>query len=485
MSGICAYGGYVPRFRLQRSLIYAAMGWMDPSTIGNAAGEKAIANFDEDSITMAVAAGQDALKSFDRNKVEGVYFASTSMPYKERLNAGIITPALNVNDHVRAADFAGAAKAGTTALISAIENVESGRINNIIVCASDCRLGKPASAEEMIFGDAAAAFVIGTKDVIAEFKGSYSITYDFVDHFRGEFSKFDRRWEDRWVRDLGYDQFLPEAISGLLKKYNLKITDFAKVIYDCHYAAERKKLDKMLGLAPDRVQGNLQTEIGLCGTAQPLVMFVKALEEAKPGDKILIVSFGYGCDAMYFEVTDKITERRASLGISGALANKASLDNYSKYLVWRDILPASFGLRAEEDLWTRWSALWRARKAVLGFWGSKCKKCGMEQFPPQRICVNPNCQAIDEMEPLPFANKKGTIASYTGDMLAASYNPPAIYGHVEFEGGGKSFLDMTDCNLDDLSPGMPVRMSFRRKYYDKIRDITGYFWKAVPMKEVK
>jgi hydroxymethylglutaryl-CoA synthase len=213
MTGICSFGGYVPRYRLQRNLIYAAMGWMDPSTIGNAAGEKAVANFDEDSITLAVAAGKDALKGMDISKIDGVYFASTTMPYKERLNAGIITAALNVDDHIRAADFGGALKAGTTALISSLDGIEAGRLNKVVVCVSDCRLGKPASAEEMIFGDASAAFVVGKEDVVAEFKGSYSITYDFSDHYRGESAKYDRRWEDRWVRDLGYDQFIPEVVN--------------------------------------------------------------------------------------------------------------------------------------------------------------------------------------------------------------------------------------------------------------------------------
>ncbi|OPY91815.1 MAG: hypothetical protein A4E73_01762 [Syntrophaceae bacterium PtaU1.Bin231] len=89
------------------------------------------------------------------------------------------------------------------------------------------------------------------------------------------------------------------------------------------------------------------------------------------------------------------------------------------------------------------------------------------------------------MEPYLFSDKTGRIASYTGDMLAASYNPPAIYGAVVFEGGGKYYFDFTDCSLGDLSTGMSVRMSFRRKYMDKKRDISGYFWKAVPVKEEK
>lgn len=484
MIGISSYGGYVPRYRLNRGLIYGAMGWMNPANIANANGEKAAANFDEDAITMAVAAGIDALKGTERSDVGGVYFASTSMPYKERLNAGIITAALGLDDQIRAADFSGGIKAGTTALLSALDAAESKRVNNLLVCSSDCRLGKPASPQEMIFGDAAAALLVGDEDVIAEFNGSYSITHDFVDHYRGEFAKFDRQWEDRWIRDLGFAQLVPEAVNGLLEKCDLKISDFAKIIYPCQYVAARRKLNKVLGIPPELEQNNLQAEIGETGTPHALVMFIKALEDAKPGDKIMVVSFGSGCDALCFEVTQNIETKKDRNGISGCLANRAELDNYTKYLVWRDTLPAEMGLRGEEDLWTRWSSLWRGRKMVLGLYGSKCKKCGTAQLPPQRICVNPDCGAVDEMEDYRFSDKIGHIASYTGDMLAASYNPPAIYGAIEFEGGGKFYFDFTDCDLDSLSTGMAVSMSFRKKYYDPKRDIVGYFWKAVPIKEV-
>ena len=483
MVGICSYGGYVPRYRLNRGMVYGAMGWMNPANIANANGEKAVANYDEDSITLAVAAGQNCLKGTDPLEVEGVYFASTTMPYKERLNAGIMTAALGMGDHVRAADFSGGIKAGTTALISALEAVEAKRAKKMLVCSSDCRLGQPASPQEMIFGDGAAALLVGDEGVIAEFKGSYSTTYDFVDHYRGEFAKFDRQWEDRWIRDLGFDQLVPETVNGLLTRYNLQMSDFARVIYPCQYVAARRKLNKTLMISPEMEQKNLQVEIGETGTPHALIMLVSALEEAKPGDKLMVISFGSGCDALYFEVTEEILEAKDHLGISGCLANRADLDNYTKYLVWRDTLPADLGLRAEEDLWTRWSSLWRSRKMVLGLYGSKCKKCGTPQLPPQKVCVNPDCKSINEMEDYRFADKVGRIASYTGDMLAASFDPPAIYGAIQFEGGGKYYFDFTDCNLESLSTGMPVVMSFRKKYYDPKRDIVGYFWKAVPKKE--
>ncbi|MDY6851417.1 MAG: zinc ribbon domain-containing protein [Thermodesulfobacteriota bacterium] len=485
MVGICSFGGYVPRYRLNRMLIFEAMGWLNTSTIAYARGEKAVANFDEDSITMAVAAGLDCLRGLDRSLIEGVYFASTSMPFKERLNAGIITAALGLDEHTRAADFSGGLKSSTTALLAALEGVEAGRMKNALACTADCRLGKPASPQEMIFGDAAAAFLVGNQDVLAEFKGSFSTTYDFVDHFRGQFAKFDRQWEDRWIRDLGFEFIIPDTLKGLLEKYSLQISDFSKVIYPCHYGAERKKLNKVLGIAPEMDQNNLLTEVGDSGAAQSLVMLAHALEEGKPGDKIIVLGFGSGCDALYFELTENITKPRAHKGVSGYLADKAELDKYGKYLVWRDILPAELGPRSEEDVWTRWSFNWRKRKAILGLWGSKCTNCGTIHFPPQRICVNPECGKVDEMEDFLLSDKAAEILNYTGDNLAASNDPPATYGTIRFATGGRFQFDFTDCDLDSLAVGMAMDMSFRRRSYDPKRDISGYFWKAVPKKEVK
>ena len=212
-------------------------------------------------------------------------------------------------------------------------------------------------------------------------------------------------------------------------------------------------------------------------------MLSAALEQSRPGDRILVVSFGGGCDALCFEVTGNISSAGLGKGISAGLAGGADLDNYTKYLVWRNILPADGGLRAEEDEWTRWSMLWRKRREVLGLWGSKCRKCGAVQYPQQRVCVNPDCGAFDEMEEYPFADKTGRVASFTADMLAASVNPPAIYGQIEFDGGGRYLMDFTDCDLSEVKSGLPVVMSFRRKYVDEKRGVSGYFWKAVPKKE--
>jgi hydroxymethylglutaryl-CoA synthase len=484
MAGIVSYGGYIPRYRLNRMAVFQAMGWFNPANLLYARGVKAVANYDEDSITMAAAAGIDSLRGFDRSQVEGVYFASTTMPYKERLNAGIIAAALGLKENARAADFASALKSGTTALIAAMEAVESRGAKNVLVCGADCRLGKTGSMQEMVFGDGGAAFLVGDEDVIAEFKGAYSLTCDFVDHYRGELARYDRGWEDRWIRDEGYDKMVPAAIRGLLERYDLQLSDFNKVIYPCHYEGEHRKIAATLGMKPESVQGTMLEEVGDTGTAQPLVMLVRALEEASAGDRILVVSFGSGCDVLWFEVTGAIARTKGRIGIRGHLEKKADLGSYEKYAVFRDIIPVEIGGRGEQDLPTRFSLMWRHRRTVLGLFGSRCNACGTPQFPPQRICVNPDCRAVDRMEDYCFADKEGRIFNYTGDMLAFSYDPPQIYGTVEFDGGGRILLNFTDCDLNGIKVGMPVEMTFRKKYDDDRRGVHSYFWKAMPRKEV-
>lgn len=483
MVGIRSYGGYVPRYRLNKMVIFGAMGWINPANIMNAQGEKAVANFDEDAVTMAAAAASDAVGGFDPEQIGGVYFATTTSSYRERLMANLIAGSLAAPETVRTADFTGGLKAGTSALLAALDAAAAGSASNVVVAAGDCRLGKMGSPQEFMFGDGAAAVMVGTDDVIAEYKGSFSTGHDFVDHFRGADTRFDRQWEERWIRDVGYGDFIPEAINGLCEKYSLTPADFAKIIYPCYFGGARKAINKKMGLEPEQVVDTMQAAIGDTGTAQPLLMLARALEDASPGDKILLVSYGSGCDALYFEVTDAIKGFKPKMGVSGSLARRADLDNYQKYLLWRGMIPVELGLRSEEQKWTRWTLMWRMHKSILGLVGSKCSACGTVQFPPQRICVNPACGVADQSEPVTLAVKGGKIASFTSDLLAATINPPAMYGSVNFNGGGRYVFDFTDCSIDDLSVGGEIEFSFRIKHRDEQHDITNYFWKAVPVEK--
>ncbi|MCX5990747.1 MAG: OB-fold domain-containing protein [Chloroflexi bacterium] len=478
MIGIVSYGAYVPWYRLNRKTITTAMGWFNT---GGIPGEKAVANYDEDAVTMAVAAGSDCLSGGGRETLEALYLATVTPPYKERQDAGIVASALDLSSSIRTADFTNSTKAGTAALIAGCDAVKAGSAKSVIVCASDCRVAKPGSFGEANYGDGAAAFVVGDNRVIAIPGGSFSITSDFMDRWRAEDDKFVHTSEDRWIRDEGYTKFVSEAISGLLKKYGLRAKDFAKVIYPCLYVREHAAIGKSLGFVPSQVQQELLSTVGDAGAANPLMMLVAAFEEAKPGDKILVASYGNGSDALFFEVTKDIVDMAEKRGMKNHLTSKKELASYEKYLTFRDVLPIEKGLRGETGP-TQVTLMWRDRKVILALHGSKCKRCGTPQYPSQRICVDPECGAVDEMEDYRFADKRGRLFSYTSDSLAFSVSPPEMYGVIDFDGGGRFIFDVTDAEPESLKVDMPVEMTFRRRYVDETHGICGYFWKAAPIR---
>src|SRR5919108_2290886 len=172
MAGIVSYGSYVPNYRLPRDLI--AKEWGTPSL----GGERAIASFDEDSLTMAVNASIDAFGGRDPQTLAGVFFASTTSPYREKQAAVTVATVLDASPEVRTMDFTDTLRAGTSALLTALDLVKNGK--QILVCAGDARMGEPDSQQEQHYGDAGAAMLVGSENVIAEAVGAYTISQEFL-----------------------------------------------------------------------------------------------------------------------------------------------------------------------------------------------------------------------------------------------------------------------------------------------------------------
>ncbi|MBW1808049.1 MAG: SDR family NAD(P)-dependent oxidoreductase [Deltaproteobacteria bacterium] len=485
MIGITSFGGYIPRLRIERMTIYQSMGWYMPATVMVAQGERSFCNWDEDTLTMAVAASRDCLIGVDKQAVDGLYLGSTTLPFDDRQNAGIVKNALNLRDDVVTNDFSSALKSGTSALVAALSAVGSGDRKQILVTASDKRETKAAGFYEMWFGDGAASVLVGDKDVIAEFIGSHSVSYDFVDHYRGAGKRFDYTWEERWVRDEGYSKIIPEAVTALMEKLKISMADVDKLVFPCFFKAEHRKIAKKLGAEPEQVVDNLHEVCGETGSAHPLVMLANTLQKAQPGDRILLAGFGQGCDVLYFKVTDKIKDLPKRTGIHGSLENKKLVSNYTKFLQFRNLIETETGIRAEAPTQTAMTVLWRDRKMLFGLVGGKCTKCNTPQFPKMDICVNPKCKAHHTQEDYEFADIPAAVKTFTGDYLAVSVDPPTLYGMIQFEGGGRMLADFSDCELDNVFVGQPVSLSFRKRYSDEERGFSGYFWKAVPLPGTK
>jgi 3-hydroxy-3-methylglutaryl CoA synthase len=441
-------------------------------------GSRAVAGYDEDPLTMAVAAALDCLKR-GGGSVDGLYLATTTAPYREKLSAAIVAAAVDLTEECRTADFSNSLRSGAIALRAAIDGVGAGSLKNTIVVASDSRQGAAKGAFEQTLGDGAAALVIGSEKVIAELEDSYSVSSDFTDFWRTDEDRFVRSAEGRFIDEAGYLPTMQSAISGLLKRSKLKMTDITRVVYYAVDPRQHAALARRLKLDKAQVQDPLYNEIGNTGVAAAFLMLVAALEKGKAGDRILVAAWGDGADVFIFRVTDEITKFQKNPVISHQLARKTAI-NYGQYLSWRGLVPVEASTLPERSALSL-QARWRERKAITALYGSKCKKCGTPQFvqigQTPRVCVN--CQAKDDFEPYKFSDKKGVLFTYSIDQLMPTLNPPGVSGVVDFVGGGRMIAELTDCEVDKVRIGMPLEMTYRKMFTS--RGVHNYFWKAKPV----
>jgi len=477
-AGILGFGAYVPITRLQRAAIHAANRWYASGLGGLAKGEKAVSGWDEDAVTMAVEAARDCLGGSDRSAIGAVYFASTTAPFADRQNAGIVKEALNLGDTVGSLDAGGSQRAGTSALIAALRASADG--GAVLHCAAERVTPTPASEREMLAGDAAAALLIGTGPVIAELVGTHSVTADFVDHFRetGELTDYD--WEARWVRDEGYGRLMGDTIVAALEAFGVGGGSIDHFIAPVSVRGVPELLAKKIGIRPEAIADTLGSTVGHAGAAHPTLLLASVLEKATPGQTILLSSFGQGADVLLFRTTERIGEVRPRLGVSGWLARRRAEENYMRYLSFRRLIALDRGMRSEHDQKQSLPALWRNRKGVMALVGGRCTKTGTVQFPRGDVSVNPNDHAIRTQEDYPLAELPARIMTYTADRLTFTPDPPNCYGNIEFDGGGRLMAEFVDIDPQAIEVGAQMRMMFRIKAFDEMRHFRRYFWKAAP-----
>jgi 3-hydroxy-3-methylglutaryl CoA synthase len=475
MAGIVAYGAYIPKFRLSRDLIARAWG------SGSMGGEKAVANFDEDTITMAVEAAFDCLGDTDPKKVDSLYFASTTSPYKEKQSASLMATVLDLRRDILTSDFSGSLRAGTNALKAGLDAIEGKSAGMALVTATECRLGAANSDFEQSLGDGAAAFLLGDADVAAEITGSYSVADEFTDYWRMEQDTFVKSWEDRFSNIYGYANSIQEAVIGILKKYNLAPKDFARLVLYAPNPRQHTDVARKLGFdAKTQLADLLFATVGNTGTALAAMMLVAALEQSNPGDRLLCVSYGEGADAFILEVTPHIKKLTGRRGIQGHLPSKTMLPSYEKYVQFRDLM-----VTEEARTFPSPSSIplfWRDRKSFFAFYGSRCKRCSLIQHPVQRICYH--CQSKDEYEEVKLA-RTGKIFTYSEDYLANVPVLPQISASIDLDDGARVFLRLTESEAQNPADpprkiGMPVETTFR-----KLSDTSGfrnYYWKARPIR---
>ena len=262
----------------------------------------------------------DCLQGRDRQAIDGLIFATSTSPYAEKQAAAIIAAALDLRGDIFTADVTGVLRAGTTALRSAADAVNAGSANQVLVVAADSRQGPPRGETERSSGDGAAAFLFGRPEspgteVVAEMVGFHSITDNMLDHWRSAGDPFVRSWEDRFATEEGLERILPNALAGFLEKYSMEIGDFDRVVLYAPDARRHARLARLLGIDSGLLQDPLFGRLGNTGAAFPLMLLAHALEESKPGEHLLTISYGDGSDVLAFKATGE-----APAGQKGAWA---------------------------------------------------------------------------------------------------------------------------------------------------------------------
>jgi hydroxymethylglutaryl-CoA synthase len=471
--GVLAASRYVPRLRLERSEVFAQHRWMAPGLKSLAKGQRAMANWDEDSVTMAVEAGRALLAAAPLQGDAELTLASTTLPFADRLNAGIVAAALGLPGEAITRDVTSSSRAALTEVANALHHPATGTTR--IVLASERRTARPASAQELIFGDGAAAVSVGSGVPIATFVATRSVHADLVDHFRETGHAYEYGWEERWIRDEGYMKIVSGAIRQCLADAGVAAADIAHFALPAPLPRVNEAVARRVGIAATALVPTAGDSVGDLGCAQPLAMLDIALRAAAPGALVLVAAFGSGCDVLLLE--------RTAVPCPGAEPTAGKLEtSYLKYLSFTDQLALAWGMRAEMDNKTALSAAWRDHGRTERFEGGQCARCGTVQFPSSRLCVNPACKAQDSQQPVSLTERRARVLSHTSDFLAYSPAPPFQFGHIDFEGGGRVLMEFADTDADELRVGLPLRMVYRIKDRDAARGFRRYFWKATPVR---
>jgi len=462
MIGITAYGAYLPRSRLDRTLIGRAWGTRV------ATGSKAVAGHDEDALTMAVEAALDVVDA--PQDIDRLYFASTSAPYLEKQIASMIATACDLPRTLGVADFTGSVRAGTTALRAALDAVAANAARQAVVAAADTRLAAPESEHEAVLGDGAAAVRVGRDGVLAELVGAAAVAEEFTHLWRMSGQQFVQVSEGKFSNTYGYTRDLAEAATLVLRQVDVPPARIARLAISAPDARAAGALARRLGCDPSVVETDFVERVGITGTPDPFLGLALALTSARAGDLILVGSYGEGADVLLFRATEAVERYRPYHDVRAQLDGGVSLPSYEKYLKYRRVLPQE---PIGEPI-TNVLEFQELRQDVR-LYGSRCLACELVQYPMARVCIG--CGARDRMADHKLEHR-GRIFTFTVDHLFPTVELPLPMAVIDLDGGGRVYLQVTDASPDEVRIGQGVELCFRRLHEGGGN--VNYFWKAKP-----
>ena len=467
--GIVAAGAYVPERRLERGVIATALG-TPPGP-----GTRSVAAYDEDSTTMGVEAARNALAGLPAALApRRLLFATAGPAYLDKTNATAIHAALGLDPAVGAYDVAGAVRSGSGALRFAADATEP-----TLVVLSDVRTGLPGGADERDGGDGAVALLFAPDgpDDQARLVAWGAATLEFLDRWRLPGEPAAHVWEERFGEH-AYVPVAQAAFADACKVADTPPDGLAHVVVTGVHTRAARVVAKSLGIRPDALVDDLTAAIGNTGTAHPGIVLTAVLEQAKPGDRIAVVTLADGADAMILEAMDALGSVSPRRSVAEQLASGRSGLSYETFLTWRGMLEREPPRRPDPVAPAAPPSL-RHDSWKFAFTGSCCDECGQRHLPPARVCAR--CSAVDRMQPVPMADVPAVVATFTVDRLAFTPSPPLVAAVLDFDGGGRFRCELTDVVPEEIAIGDRVEMTFRR--VATAQSVHNYFWKGRPARD--
>jgi hydroxymethylglutaryl-CoA synthase len=470
-AGIVAWGTYLPYWRLPRAAIAQVLG------SGPAKGSRAVASYDEDTVTLGVEAGRRAL-ALPGAAPQDLFFSTPAPGYLDKTNATTVHAALGLDRSCAAYDLCGSSRSSMGALLLALQGSSH---RTALTVASDLRTGPAGGAEEREAGDGAVAILCGADDAVAVVIGRGSATDEFLDRWRVPGESDSHVWEERFGEEM-YVPLAREAFSDALKDAGITESDIDHAIVTGLHVRAVKAVSGGLGVAAGAMAPDLLGSVGNLGAAQAGVALADVLERATPGQVIMVLSLADGADAVVLRTTDALPAAQRARQESGVpsvaeqVAGGGGDLSYASFLSWRGQLHREPPRRPDPE---RPGApiVRRSEEWKYAFAASTCSACGFRHMPPTRVCLS--CKAVDQMQAERLSDVLGTVATFTIDHLAYSMSPPVIGVIVDFDGGGRYRCELTDAQASELAIGDRVEMTFRRVY--TALGVHNYFWKARPV----
>ena len=311
MVGIVSYGTYIPKFRLKIADIASVWQKSTQDVIASLGIiEKSVPAVDEDAVTLALEAARQSLRAFDGNKIniQALLIGSESHPYAVNPTSTIVGEFLGIGRNYLASDIQFACKAGTTAMIAILGLIESKKIDMGLAIGTDCAQSKPHDSLEYASAAGSAAYLLGSKNLIAKLIDFTSYTSDTPDFWRRDGIRYPTH-AGRFTGEPGYFNHIISATKSILHKTKLKPKDFEFCVFHMPNGKFPLSVAKQLGFSFKQLQTSLIVKsIGNPYSASSMLGLAAVLDEARPKSKILMVSYGSGAgaDAFVWETTEEI-----------------------------------------------------------------------------------------------------------------------------------------------------------------------------------